>query len=307
MKLKYLFIGAIALSFTLKTVSAQLPPTNRVDKLHRELQWAIENENPEKARKITDLLIQELARYRQQLSIYRERNLERDRRESTRKKPFPSQNRPQPNIDRERNLERHRRESTRKKPFPSQNRPQPNIDRERNLERDRRESTRKKPFPSQNRPQPNIDRERNLERDRRENTRKKPIQGHLDRNRPQFGKQLILEKSAAYGSDAYVCVTGQIRNNSRSPMENDVYAIAHFFDAQKRYLGSQTQQIDPQSILPNQTVNFDLTTSQPKQLSATVVKLQFKGTSSEGSIGLHPTNKSKMILPISSSTNKCVI
>ena len=249
MKLKYLFIGAIALSFTLKTVSAQLPPTNRVDKLHRELQWAIENENPEKARKITDLLIQELARYRQQLSIYRERNLERDRRESTRKKPFPSQNRPQPNIDRE----------------------------------------------------------RNLERDRRENTRKKPIQGHLDRNRPQFGKQLILEKSAAYGSDAYVCVTGQIRNNSRSPMENDVYAIAHFFDAQKRYLGSQTQQIDPQSILPNQTVNFDLTTSQPKQLSATVVKLQFKGTSSEGSIGLHPTNKSKMILPISSSTNKCVI
>ena len=242
MKIEYFFIGAIALSFSLKTVSAQLPPADRVDRLHRELQWAVENENTEKARKITDLLIKELAQYRQQLTIDRER--------------------------------RYRQENPYKKPISNQN------------------------------PQQRIDRER---RHRQENPHKKPLRSHLDRDRPQFGKQLVLENSAAYSSHSDVCVTGQIRNNSRSPVENDIYAVAHFFDAQKRYLGSQTQQIDPQGILPNQTVDFDLTTSQPKQLNATVVKLQFKGTSSEGTIGLHPTNKSKMILPISSGTSKCVI
>ena len=292
MKIEYFFIGAIALSFSLKTVSAQLPPADRVDRLHRELQWAVENENTEKARKITDLLIKELAQYRQQLTIDRER---RYRQENPYKKPISNQN-PQQRIDRER---RHRQENPYKKPISNQN-PQQRIDRER---RHRQENPYKKPTSNQN-SQQRIDRER---RHRQENPHKKPLRSHLDRDRPQFGKQLVLENSAAYSSHSDVCVTGQIRNNSRSPVENDIYAVAHFFDAQKRYLGSQTQQIDPQGILPNQTVDFDLTTSQPKQLNATVVKLQFKGTSSEGTIGLHPTNKSKMILPISSGTSKCVI
>ena len=203
---------------TIKTASAQPPSIDRIDKLNQELQQAVEAQETDKAKKITELLIRELVKYRRHLVNNSDRSLS--------------------------NL---------------------NI----------------------------------------ENISKKPKIPNTNNRRPQFGRELIIETSAAYRNDAEVCVLGQIHNSSRSPIDNSVEAIAYFFDDRDRYLGSQTKLINPQGILPNQTVNFIIQTSQAKQIIASIVRLRFRGSNAEGNFYLYPTFKGEKILSISNGDREC--
>ncbi len=216
MNIKYWVIFTFTLTLLIgKTVTAQLPLTDQINRLNQDLQRAVDNQDINKARKITDLLIKELINYRQQLSGDTDYSSQTSNLENTNKKPLKSQ------------------------------------------------------------------------------------------NSFQFGRELVLETSAAYSNNSTICVLGEIRNNSRSPISNNIYAIAYFFNDQNQYLGSKAQHLNPQDILPNQTVNFIIETSQSKQITATTVKLRFQGTNSERKFYLYPTIKSKVLLPVSNSDYNC--
>ncbi|MGK7952908.1 MAG: hypothetical protein AB4368_29990 [Xenococcaceae cyanobacterium] len=123
--------------------------------------------------------------------------------------------------------------------------------------------------------------------------------------RSQFGRELVLEASAAHSDKNNICVLGKIRNNSRSPINLPVYVIADFFTNEGMYLGSSAERINLQPILPNQTTTFTITNSQAEQLMAQTIKLRFQGVNTEGRIALEPTANSRMILPVSYKKIKC--
>ena len=113
-----------------------------------------------------------------------------------------------------------------------------------------------------------------------------------------FGRELILEDTTAYKDSNHIYVQGKIRNGSRSPIRNRVYAIAYFFGEQSQYLGLQTKQINSQIILPNQTITFYFKSLVTQQLDTNKIKLKFQGENSETRVDLYPTNQEKTIIYI---------
>ena len=121
-------------------------------------------------------------------------------------------------------------------------------------------------------------------------------------NNTRFGRELVLEDSRLYRDEANICVIGKIRNRSRSPIVNPVYAIADFLAKDNSYLGSKATRINPQPITTNETVSFSVFADADISQVAKV-KLHFQGVNRERKVILYPMTNSPTDLTL--SQGKC--